>query len=49
VPVLTKFVPRDLDINAYYPHRQLVSAKVRALIDVLMAHFAAEKKSTAKA
>jgi DNA-binding transcriptional LysR family regulator len=43
-PVLTKFRPRDLDINAYYPHRQLVSAKVRALIDVLMAHFAAQKK-----
>lgn len=47
VPVLGKFLPGESDINAYYPHRQLVSAKVRTLIDVLIAHFAARKKTKA--
>lgn len=48
VPVLTKFMPPESDINAYYPHRHLVSAKVRALIDVLSEHFAAQKKKKFK-
>jgi DNA-binding transcriptional LysR family regulator len=45
VPVLTKFLPGEFAINAYYPHRHLVSAKVRSLIDVLTAHFAARENS----
>jgi DNA-binding transcriptional LysR family regulator len=44
VPVLTEFLPDESHISAYYPHRHLVSAKVRALIDVLAEYFAAHKK-----
>jgi DNA-binding transcriptional LysR family regulator len=39
VPVLTKFLPAQFDINAYYPHRHLVSAKVRSFLDLLARHF----------
>jgi DNA-binding transcriptional LysR family regulator len=42
VPVLTEFTPAEHDINAYYPHRHLLSAKVRSLIDVLTACFTAK-------
>jgi DNA-binding transcriptional LysR family regulator len=42
VPVLTEFTLAEHDINAYYPHRRLLSAKVRSLIDVLAACFAAK-------
>jgi DNA-binding transcriptional LysR family regulator len=39
VPVLVKFLPAEFEINAYYPHRHLVSAKVRSFLDVLAIHF----------
>jgi DNA-binding transcriptional LysR family regulator len=39
VPVLTKFMPLDFSIDAYYPHRRYVSARVRTFIDLLVAHF----------
>jgi DNA-binding transcriptional LysR family regulator len=48
VPVLTKFSPPEHDINAYYPHRRLLSAKVRSLIDVLTACFSAKCAFSAK-
>jgi DNA-binding transcriptional LysR family regulator len=48
VPVLAGFMPPEQDINAYYPHRHLVSAKVRALIDVLAEHFTSQKEKKFK-
>jgi DNA-binding transcriptional LysR family regulator len=35
VPVMPEYRPVEFAINAIYPHRQLVSAKVRAFIDLL--------------
>lgn len=35
VPILTSHRPVEFAINAIYPHRQLLSAKVRAFIDLL--------------
>lgn len=45
VPVLTKYQPLEADINAYYLHRQLMSAKVRVFIDLLADHFGKERDS----
>jgi len=39
VPVLTKFLPFEFSIDAYYPHRRHLSAKVRTFIDLLAARF----------
>jgi DNA-binding transcriptional LysR family regulator len=39
VPVLTKFLPFEFSIDAYYPHRRHLSAKVRTFIDLLAAQF----------
>jgi DNA-binding transcriptional LysR family regulator len=36
VPILTQFRPVELSINALYPHRRHVSAKVRSFIDLLV-------------
>lgn len=38
-PVLEKFLPAEFEIGAYYPHRHLLSAKVRSFLDVLATHF----------
>jgi LysR substrate binding domain-containing protein len=35
VPILTSYRPVEFAINAIYPHRHLVSAKVRAFIGLL--------------
>jgi DNA-binding transcriptional LysR family regulator len=35
VPVLTGYRPVEFAINALYPHRRLLSAKVRAFVDLL--------------
>ena len=35
VPVLTDWLARELPIHAVFPHRHLVSAKVRSFIDFL--------------
>jgi len=39
VPVLTGFQTAELTINAIYPHRRHLSAKVRIFIDLLTRHF----------
>ena len=39
VPVLTEFLQAEYSINAIYPHRHHLSAKVRSFIDLLAKHF----------
>src|SRR5262249_48704332 len=39
VPVLTEFLQSDHAINAIYPHRRHLSAKVRSFIDLLTRRF----------
>jgi DNA-binding transcriptional LysR family regulator len=39
VPVLTEFLQAEYSINAIYPHRHQLSAKVRSFIDLLAKHF----------
>jgi DNA-binding transcriptional LysR family regulator len=39
VPVLTEFVRTELPINAIYPHRHHLSAKVRCFLDLATKHF----------
>ncbi len=39
VPVLTEFLQTEHAINAIYPHRRHLSAKVRSFIDLLAKHF----------
>ena len=39
VPVLTEFLRTEHAVNAIYPHRQHVSAKVRSFIDLLAKRF----------
>jgi hypothetical protein len=41
VPVLTDFLQAEHAINAIYPHRHHLSAKVRSFLDLLVAHFRA--------
>jgi hypothetical protein len=41
VPVLTDFLQAQHPINAIYPHRHHVSAKVRSFLDLLVEHFRA--------
>jgi DNA-binding transcriptional LysR family regulator len=42
VPLLTQWRSRELTIRAFYPHRSLLSAKVRTFIDFLADRFAPE-------
>jgi DNA-binding transcriptional LysR family regulator len=35
VPILTRFLPAALSIDAIYPHRRYLSAKVRSFIDLV--------------
>jgi DNA-binding transcriptional LysR family regulator len=39
VPVLREFLQTEHAINAIYPHRRYLSAKVRSFIDLLVKHF----------
>ncbi|HET9816114.1 MAG TPA: LysR family transcriptional regulator, partial [Xanthobacteraceae bacterium] len=39
IPVLTEFLQTEHAINAIYPHRHHLSAKVRSFIDLLAKHF----------
>lgn len=39
VPVLEQFVPEDRGIYAVYPHRRYLPAKIRTLVDFLVAWF----------
>jgi DNA-binding transcriptional LysR family regulator len=42
IPVLTEFLQTEHAINAIYPHRHRLSAKVRSFIDLLAKHFHAD-------
>jgi len=42
VPVLSEFLQTEHAINAIYPHRHHLSAKVRTFIDLLVKHFHAD-------
>jgi len=42
VSLLREYLPVEFEINAFYPHRRHLSAKVRAFIDLLIKHFAAD-------
>ena len=42
VPVLSRFLQTEHAINAVYPHRHHLSAKVRSFIDLLAKHFRAD-------
>jgi DNA-binding transcriptional LysR family regulator len=39
VPILCDFLRAEYSINAIYPHRHHLSAKVRTFIDMLAKHF----------
>jgi len=39
VPILTKFMPFEFSIDALYPHRRHLSAKVRSFLDLVAKHF----------
>jgi DNA-binding transcriptional LysR family regulator len=39
VPVLSKFLPAESHIDAFYPHRRHLSAKVRSFIDLVAKNF----------
>jgi len=40
VPLLPDYRAPQIEINAFYPHRRHLSAKVRAFIDMLVDRFA---------
>jgi DNA-binding transcriptional LysR family regulator len=42
VPLLTTWRSRELTLRALYPHRSLLSAKVRTFVDFLAEQFAGE-------
>jgi DNA-binding transcriptional LysR family regulator len=44
VMLLPDFRPVDFAINAFYPHRRHLAAKVRGLLDGLVAHFVAHQQ-----
>ncbi len=39
VPILTQFTPFEFSIDALYPHRRHLSAKVRTFLDIVAKHF----------
>ena len=44
VPLLPNYRTQEFEINAFYPHRRHLSAKVRAFIDLLVDHFAEHER-----
>ncbi|MGA9313496.1 MAG: LysR substrate-binding domain-containing protein, partial [Solirubrobacteraceae bacterium] len=44
VPLLPDYRAQELEINALYPHRRHLSAKVRAFIDMLVDRFAEQQR-----
>ena len=44
VPLLPQYRAQQLEINAFYPHRRHLSAKVRAFIDLLVNRFAEQQR-----
>jgi len=45
VPFLPDYRGPELEVNAFYPHRRHLSAKVRVFIDMLVERFAEEERS----
>jgi DNA-binding transcriptional LysR family regulator len=43
IPLLTEFLPEEYSIDALYPHREHLPAKVRSFIDLVAANFRAAK------
>jgi DNA-binding transcriptional LysR family regulator len=39
VPILSEFLPKQFSVDALYPNREYLPAKVRALIDLLIKNF----------
>ena len=44
VPLLPEYQAPDYEINAFYPHRRHLSAKIRAFIDMLVDGFAEQQR-----
>jgi DNA-binding transcriptional LysR family regulator len=44
VPLLPDYRAQQFEINAFYPHRRHLSAKVRAFIDMLVNRFAGQQR-----
>ena len=44
VPLLPDYRAPQIEINAFYPHRRHLSAKVRAFIDMLVNRFAEQQR-----
>ena len=44
VPLLPGYGAQQCEINAFYPHRRHLTAKVRAFIDLLADRFAEQKR-----
>ena len=44
VPLLPGYRTQDVEINALYPHRRHLSAKIRAFIDMLVERFAEHQR-----
>ena len=44
VPLLPGYRAQELEINALYPHRRHLSAKVRAFIDMLADRFSEQQR-----
>ena len=49
VPLLPGYQTEELEINAFYPHRRHLSAKVRAFIDLLVDRFGEQYAATSTA
>ncbi|HCI48229.1 MAG TPA: LysR family transcriptional regulator, partial [Rhodospirillaceae bacterium] len=39
VPILTDYMPTEINIHLVYPHNRYLTAKVRSFIDFMVAHF----------
>jgi DNA-binding transcriptional LysR family regulator len=48
-PLLPGYRTEELEINAFYPHRRHLSAKVRAFIDLLVDRFGEQYEATSTA
>lgn len=49
VPLLPSYRTQEFEINAFYPHRRHLSAKVRAFIDLLVDRFGEQYEATSTA
>jgi len=44
VPLLPDYRPQSIEINAFYPHRRHLSAKVRVFVDMLVDWFTEQER-----